>query len=125
MEQRPKVMSVGGMIGATELAKRRVQGWLDLAAEVQGDAKKPERQARLECKACFYGGRLGGAAITSRACMSCGSKEFYSSTATDVLCKLCAANTGLCKHCGGDREMRVRRKGWPSGKSVEVVNGEA
>lgn len=114
MERRPVVMSKAKMIGATERAQQRVQAWYDHAAEVKADARKEERLAALECKACFYSGRLGGAAMTYQSCMCCGSRELYSSTATDVLCAQCATAGNLCKHCGGDREMRTRRRVWPS-----------
>lgn len=116
MEQRPQVMSNSHMISATERAQQRVRGWLEHAAEVQADGRKAERRARLECVACFYGGRIGGAAMTSRPCMCCGSRELYSSTATDALCRPCATAGDLCKRCGGDREMRVRRRVWPTAK---------
>ena len=123
MEQRPQAMNKGNMIGATERAQQRVKAWIDHAAEVQADARKAERMARLECKACFYSSRLGGQAITTRPCMSCGSREVYGSTNTDVLCAPCATAGDLCKHCGGDREMRARRKAWPSAYS-ETPNAE-
>ena len=117
MEQRPKAMNKGNMIGATERAQRRVKAWLDYAAEVSVDARNADRLKRLECKACFYASRIGGAAITVRPCMSCGSREHYGSTNTDVLCSKCANAGDLCKHCGGDREMRARRKTWPTAYS--------
>lgn len=117
MEQRPQVMNEGNMIGATERAQQRVKAWIEHAAEVQTDARKPERLARLECKACFYASRIGGAAMTYRPCMCCGSRELYSSTSTDVLCAPCATAGDLCKRCGGDREMRVQRKAWPAAYS--------
>jgi hypothetical protein len=117
MEQRPQAMNKRNMIGATERAQQRVKTWIDHAAEVQADARKTERLARLECKACFYSGRLGGQAITARPCMSCTSREVYGSTNTDVLCAACATAGDLCKHCGGDREMRTRRKAWPTAYS--------
>lgn len=123
MEQRPIEMNKGNMIGATERAQRRVKDWLDHAAEVQADARKAERLAALECKACFYASRLGGAAMTYRPCMSCASRELYGSTNTDVLCAPCATAGDLCKHCGGDREMRARRKSWPVAYS-EPPNAE-
>ena len=114
MEQLSAAMNKGSMIGATERAKARVKAWCDLAADATNDTRKAERLKRHECKACFYAGRIGGAAITSRKCMSCGSDEIYGSTATDVLCMACAVKHRLCKHCGGDLEMRTRRKEWPA-----------
>lgn len=106
-------MNKGNMIGATERAQQRVKAWLEHAVKVQADARKAERLAALECKACFYAPGLGGAAMTYRPRMSCGSRELYCSTNTDVLCASCATAGDLCKHCGGDREMRARRKAWP------------
>lgn len=99
------------------------------AEEVTNDARKNERLKRHECKACFYASRIGGAAMTTRPCMSCGSEEMYGSTATDVLCMDCATKHGLCKHCGGDLEMRTRRKDWPETPNAQVTgaaptNGE-
>ena len=113
MEQRPQAMNKGNMIGATERAQQRVRAWIEKAEEVAADTSKRERIAALQCKACFYASRLGGAAITCRPCMSCGSRELYGSTATDVLCAPCATAGDLCKCCGGDRELRARRKAWP------------
>ena len=113
MQQRPIAMNRGNMIGATERAKARVKSWMELADDVIEDTKKADRLKRHECKACFYSSRIGGAAMTTRPCMSCGSDEMYGSTATDVLCLVCATKHELCRHCGGDLEMRTRRKDWP------------
>lgn len=118
---RKMKMNKGNMIGATERAKARVKGWADLADEVASDARKVERMKLHECKACFYSSRIGGAAMTTCPCMSCGSDEMYGSTATDVLCMSCATKHGLCRHCGGDLEMRTRRKDWPETPSANVT----
>ena len=114
MEQKPQVMSKAHMVGATERAARQVQAWADHAASVQADNRKEERLAQMECKACFYAERMGGASMTYRACMCCGSRELYGSTNTDVLCAPCASAGKLCKHCGGDLQMRSRRRTWPA-----------
>lgn len=107
-------MSVIHMISASERAKSCVQSWIDLALEVSTDSRSKERGEAQECKACFYASRIGGAAVTSRACMRCHQKQHYGSTSTDVLCKTCARDGMLCKHCGGDMEMRARRRNWPA-----------
>jgi ribosomal protein S27E len=113
MEQRPIALNKGNMIGASERAKARVKSWMQLADDVIEDTEKSERLNRHECKACFYSSRIGGAAMTYRPCMSCGTSVLYGSTNTDVLCMDCAKQHSLCKHCGGDLEMRTRRKDWP------------
>jgi len=113
MEQKPMVMNIGNMVMATERSKAKVNSIIELANTIQKDERKKERIKRHECKGCFYTSRIGGSAMTYRKCMSCGKNVLYSSTNTDVLCLECAATGGLCKHCGGDIEMRVRRKEWP------------
>lgn len=119
MHQRPLLMNKANMVAATERAKRHVQRQLDLAKEVAEDTRKEERLKAQLCKSCFYSARIGGAAMTTRPCMCCGDDEMYSSTATDVLCLDCARTHGLCKHCGGDLEMRVGRRNWPGPDSAE------
>ncbi len=117
------IMNKGNMIGATERAKAHAGEWIRHAEEVTNDARKQERLSSHECKACFYSSRIGGAAMTSRPCMSCGSVEMYGSTNTDVLCRSCATQHELCKHCGGDLEIRTRRKECPVTPNVEVRGG--
>ncbi len=112
MNQRPAVMNVGNLTAWTERAKQRVQAWVDLANRATMDTLKTDRLERHECVACFYSSKIGGAAMTYRPCMSCGTDELYGSTATDVLCLQCAVAHRLCKHCGGDLEMKVRRNAW-------------
>lgn len=113
MEMKAQKMNVCNMVYATERAKSRIKSIRDQYDQVTKDPKKDERIAACECIACFYSYGIGGAAITNRPCMSCGVNQLYGSTNTDVLCLDCANTHDLCKHCGGDLEMRVRRKEWP------------
>ena len=113
MKQRPQSFSIYNMVWATERAKDYTKSILKQAEDITKDSNKKERIKRHECKACFYAGRLGGSSMTTRPCMSCNVDVMYGSTATDVLCMDCAKLHSLCKHCGGDLEMRVRRKEWP------------
>ena len=122
MNQRPAVMDLGNMIGATERAKRRVDDWLKLAADAEHDTRKGERLAAHRCRACFYSTGMGGAAMTHRPCMCCGADELYGSTNTDVLCLPCAVDGSLCKKCGGDLEMRAQRRAWPTPKATEKTS---
>lgn len=100
----------------TYRTKERMDGIIDLAHKLE-----TEREQRLReclCRMCYYGSRLGGAAINSEPCMCCGEVQTYGSTNTDALCLACAQETGLCKHCGGDRELRVQRRKWPTKKGA-------
>lgn len=112
-------MNRGNMISATEYAKSRVESIISRAKIIERDELKQERINAQECKSCFYQDRIGGAAITDRECMCCGKIQQYGSTATNALCKPCATKHSLCKHCGGDVELRVRRRKWP-----EPENGD-
>lgn len=123
MNQRPMIMDIANMVRATSSAISYVKHITNLAENINTDANKSLRISQCECKACFYvksaGGRIGGAAMTTRACMSCAKETMYGSTNTDVLCLICATEHSLCKHCGGDLEMRSGRRKWPVSK-VEV-----
>lgn len=116
MKRQLALMTPGHMVQATHMAKLRVAHWVKLADDVSKDVRKAERLAKQECKACFYSDRLGGAAMTQRDCMCCAKPNWNSSTNTDVLCLPCAQEHGLCRHCGGDLNMKERRKGWPTPK---------
>ena len=114
MERKRRKMDVASMSLATHLSRRRMESTLKLAEKFTSD---PERENRLKaclCKSCFYVSGIGGAAMTQEPCMRCGKMQIYGSTNTDALCASCAKETDLCKHCGGDMELRVRRKTWPT-----------
>lgn len=113
MQQRAKPFTAGDLIAATYRAKSRVDEILERACEIQHDERKEDRLKRHECRACFYSPRIGGAAMTSQPCSCCNKEVQYGSTATSMLCHGCAKEHNLCRHCGGDIEMRVRRKNWP------------
>lgn len=103
------------MVRASYHAKDIVDAHLKLMGDTINDSRRAERLKKHECKACFYiRGKLGGAAMTHRACGICGEDQLYSNTNTDVLCRDCAVKHNLCKHCGGDLDMRPKRRKWPS-----------
>lgn len=115
---RPKrKMTRSNLESWTLRSKERMQSIMDLADKLRHDPEKHNRMQACLCPMCYYGSRLGGQAVTTEPCMCCGEEQMYSSTATDALCRPCAQETGLCKHCGGDRELRVRRKKWPEPKT--------
>lgn len=116
MEQRKAVMDQRSMAMATHLAKAQCESVINQAENIKGDRYKEARLKSQFCKACFYSSRIGGQAMTTRPCMSCGSPELYSSTATDKLCLACAQEGNLCKRCGGDIDLRERRRKWPAPK---------
>jgi NADH pyrophosphatase NudC (nudix superfamily) len=61
-----------------------------------------KRRSEQECKVCTYiNSNLAGQAITDSYCGICGKKMTFPTTDTDKVCKECAKENGLCKHCGG------------------------
>lgn len=116
MDRTPPRMTQHLMVSRTHIAKQRVEDTLRRAREIESDMRRMARRESQNCKACFYFPAMGGAAITTQPCMSCGRPEQYGSTNTDALCLACAQESGLCKHCGGNLEMHERRRQWPEPK---------
>lgn len=102
------------MVSNTTRARRRVDDAIELAQRLIDDTDKSARLKAQLCQACHYFSRMAGAACTAQPCACCASPQMYGSTATDVLCNPCAKEHSLCKHCGGDLEMRVGRRKWPT-----------
>jgi hypothetical protein len=99
----------------TTRAKRRVEDHVRRVTAILSDSGHEERREHQECKSCFYiDGRLGGSAITHTQCGLCGKELVFSSTCVDAVCPECAAKHSLCRHCGGDLNMRVGRRKWPT-----------
>lgn len=101
------------LLNATCRANRRVEDALELARKLQEDPDRKARLAAQRCKSCFYFRSMGGSSCTTQPCACCAKPEGYGSTNTDVFCLACAKEHDLCKHCGGDLEMRERRRKWP------------
>lgn len=73
----------------------------------------PEREKRLkaqECILCFYSLKAGGSAVSYVVCGLCDEEVGSGSTNVPRLCPDCARAHRLCGHCGGDLEMKGRRK---------------
>ncbi len=114
-------LDIVAMHSATHMATRQVEDSIKHAIRVQDDPEREKRIAANQCRCCYYlSGRIGGAAMTSQPCSSCAVDQMFSSTNTDALCDACAKEHSLCKHCGGDREMRTLRRKWPKFARPEV-----
>lgn len=74
------------------------------------DPDKEKRVIDQECVCCYYSTKFGGAAMTTSQCGLCVKDMNFSSTCTDILCKECAHDHNLCKHCGADMDYKNRRK---------------
>ena len=106
-------MSAYAMRMATSRSLEHMREIQKLADDMRNDPQAEQRLARHYCLPCFYIPTVGGAAMTTQPCMSCGRDQVYNSTSTDVLCEPCARAAGLCKRCGADSRLRERRRDWP------------
>lgn len=114
---RPAVrLDVVAMVRATENAADYVANTIARADAARNDSDRTARREKSLCPCCYYieRSRAGGASITHQPCALCGADQSYGSTATDALCLPCAREHSLCKRCGGDLEMRPRRRKWPN-----------
>ncbi|MEB8476678.1 MULTISPECIES: hypothetical protein [Acidithiobacillus] len=119
MERTRRIMNKYNMVSWTSRSKTQMDSLLDVARKLQDDPEWAQRIAAGLCRLCHYHGNrfgLAGAAMTQEPCMCCGKDQIYGSTRTDALCLECAKDTGLCKHCGGDRELQTGRRNWPEPK---------
>jgi len=109
----------------TDNAKAAVEHYVDRALELRFDPRKSERLPKQECVVCFYTSRVAGAACSQRPCALCGIKLYSGSTHVHTLCIPCAKLNSLCCDCGGDIDLKLRRRkaiNQPTTVYVEPVN---
>lgn len=117
-------MDVVAMVSATGMACNFINDVLDRADRLRTDSARADRLAKQECKSCFYvAGKIGGAAMTNSSCGLCGKPLMFGSTCIDAICPECAKEHSLCKHCGGDLEMRIGRRKWPTSTVGDTTKG--
>jgi hypothetical protein len=113
MKRDPRPITPKSVASATLISSSRVKSAMKLAEKLRDDPDRERRLASHRCLACFYFTGLAGQAFTQRDCGACGCSQTYPSTSTDALCMPCAQDRFLCKHCGGDLELRTdRQSGW-------------
>ncbi len=113
MQQLPPYNNSAFYQRATRQSADKKAHLLTLAQRITEDAQKATRLSNQRCSLCHYTPSIGGRAMTKRPCMSCLETQSYTSTATDLLCLVCAKAHGLCRTCGGDIELSTARKDWP------------
>jgi hypothetical protein len=97
---------------ATNTAKDITLSYIKKLEALQKDVSKKERKEQCKCKLCFYfyNNRIGGAVITEINCGLCDCKMRFGSTDVDPICLSCALKNELCVRCGGDVDMKNKRK---------------
>lgn len=121
MQRDAPVLSPSFMASRTMQARKQVESAIERAKALEADERRDERIASQRCKACFYFPRMAGQAITAQPCACCAAPQTYSNTDTDVLCLPCASEHALCKHCGGDLDMRAARRSWPTVSAADLA----
>lgn len=84
--------------------------YIEHCRKIVEDPDKEKRIKAKECVICFYSSKVGGSVLTYHMCESCGKEMSFVNTCVDVLCEDCAEKMRLCKHCGADMDMKLRRK---------------
>lgn len=114
MDRKPKKIDLASIEFANGQGSRYVKSAIERARDLEDDSDKECRIKKNLCKSCHYIlSAFGGAAMTTQPCGICLEDQMYGSTFTDALCLKCAKENGLCKHCGGDIELKSRRKPYP------------
>lgn len=114
MTIRKLVLSKSNILSATAMSKRWVESYKKKALALIEDKDKAKRIEACLCLSCYYlSNHIGGAAMTRRECACCDKEMLFSSTYTDALCKACARDNFLCKHCTADIDLKIRKKPRP------------
>lgn len=122
--REPAKIDLCSIENATCRANHYYLAALERAEKMRDDADQKSRHEASECVVCYvpYGaGRMGGATSTSRPCAICATILNFGNTCIDMLCVDCARENQLCKHCGGDVDLKYRRKprAWQSALTAQ------
>lgn len=115
MQYRKTTMNKVNMLRNTERSKDAVQHYIAIAEKITSDIERSTREKNQQCLSCYYIPRVSGSAVSSRPCMGCSVNIQHGSTSVPELCLDCAKKYELCRQCGGDIKLRVRRRNWPEG----------
>lgn len=110
MQARRKKIDLYSVCFQSTLASRWVRGQIELAKHLEADDEREERLKQQKCKFCYYRSGLAGQAFTNWQCGLCDYEGQNANTDVPALCIVCAEAHGLCVKCGGDLEMKQRRK---------------
>lgn len=100
MEVPFRKLTITDVENATYSCRERIDMTAERALQYLSDPEKSDRHKDALCVPCYYGTRIGGAAMTHAYCGICRLKMLFNSTSTDKLCQGCALRLDLCKHCG-------------------------
>jgi len=91
--------------------RERIDASIARAMSYLTDPEKKKRIGVRLCVRCYYsGGTMAGQAFTSWNCRVCLKDQInWPNTNPPLACNPCAEKYKICKECGADIYMRVRR----------------
>jgi hypothetical protein len=99
---------------ATSLSRQHRASVTEKVQRMEQDVDRDARLEAGECLTCYYlrRPRVGGSAMTTWWCGLCGTPCRHGSTAVPKVCPPCSDANHLCRECGGDLDLRDRRRKW-------------
>lgn len=116
-----KQMTQGDMRIATEYSVQRMKDYLELSYKLINDPDKVARIKKCECRWCFYSPKWHAGMPRAYQCGVCGVDHVRGNPLIIKICQQCATKHSLCRECGGDLEMRARRRNWPDIGPADLV----
>jgi hypothetical protein len=99
-------MQIHRHVGATGESMAHMERYLERADRMKTDPEKEKRESAHYCRWCYYTSFVGVDWTTP--CMVCDEEVF----GRNKVCETCAVEHRLCRKCGGDLDMRARRRKW-------------
>ena len=99
-------MDVNKHINATYESVAHMDHYIEAVDRLRTDPAKDKRETNMRCKWCYYMSFVG--VDSTVPCMVCGTDVY----GRGKVCAKCAQEHKLCVRCGGDLDMRPRRRKW-------------
>lgn len=106
----------------TYCSNRAAASQQEAVEDWRADQEHDARKLRSECKTCYYlRGGVAGQAFTRWTCILCGDERQHHNTMTPRVCEPCAKLAKVCVLCGGDVDLKAKRKNrkMPTPKAVQ------
>lgn len=110
-DPRPRrIINLATIASATGTARDAIGIALRRAEVFSADPERAERHSACLCPPCHYISRAACVTYHEVQCGLCDAVLRCRIGDEDALCPACARRVGLCRHCGGDIDAKVRRR---------------
>lgn len=100
----------------TGVAQGNVRKVQELADKLASDPDRPARMQKGCCTWCYYRpGPMVCNAVTKKPCDICDTPMQFGNSNVDAVCENCSKEHGICRQCGGDLNLKIRRKPFRGG----------